>query len=142
MKRRKRTEILIQGDPKLAERFAKSIAENYAYQEIIAPQHGLTMVKMRESAKNSLFYMGEVLVTEAKIEIQNSIGIGIVIGMEKKLAHHLAMIDAAYKANLPETTQWETALLEEEKNIKINLAKKQAKLFETKVDFQTMDTGD
>ncbi|WP_087973834.1 phosphonate C-P lyase system protein PhnG [Oceanobacillus rekensis] len=139
MKRRRRTEILIQGDPLLAENLAESIITTYECQEIIPPQYGLTMVKMRESAKNSLFYIGEVLVTEAKVEIKGNLGIGIVAGIQEELAKYLAIIDAAYKADLPETVEWEPRLLEAERNITRERAKKQAELFETKVDFQTMD---
>ena len=139
MKRRQRTEILIQGDSQLAQQFAESIMDTYECREILAPQYGLTMIKMRETAKNSLFYIGEVLITEAKVEINNRIGIGIVVGMEDELAKHLAIIDAAYKADLPETITWEAQLIEAEKQITKELAKKQAELFETKVSFETME---
>jgi len=139
MKRRQRTEIFIQGDSQLAQQFAESIMDTYECREILAPQYGLTMIKMRETAKNSLFYIGEVLITEAKVEINNRIGIGIVVGMKDELAKHLAIIDAAYKADLPETTTWEAQLIEAEKQITKELAKKQAELFETKVSFETME---
>lgn len=139
MKRRQRTEILIQGDSQLAQQFAESIMDTYECREILAPQYGLTMIKMRETAKNSLFYIGEVLITEAKVEINNRIGIGIVVGMKEELAKHLAIIDAAYKADLPETTTWEAQLIKAEKQITKELAKKQAELFETKVSFETME---
>lgn len=139
MKRRQRTEILIQGDGQLAQQFAESIMDTYECREILAPQYGLTMIKMRETAKNSLFYIGEVLITEAKVEINNRIGIGIVVGMKDELAKHLAIIDAAYKADLPEKTTWEVQLIKAEKQITKELAKKQAELFETKVSFETME---
>ncbi|RDW15851.1 phosphonate C-P lyase system protein PhnG [Oceanobacillus arenosus] len=139
MKRRKRTQILIQSDHRLAKDFAESIIQNYNCQEIVAPHYGLTMVKMRESAKNSLFYIGEVLVTEAKVEINNQIGIGIVVGMQDELARHLAIIDAAYKANLPETMEWNSQLQRAEQQVINKRAKEQAELFETKVNFETMD---
>ena len=139
MKRRRRTEILIQGDCSLARSFAKTIVDSYECREIVAPQYGLTMIKMRESAKNSLFYIGEVLVTEAKVEIEKRIGIGIVVGMQDELAKHLAIIDAAYKANLPETAGWKAELIEEEHNIIKQRSKGQAELFETKVRFETME---
>ncbi|MGJ9459139.1 phosphonate C-P lyase system protein PhnG [Oceanobacillus sp. CF4.6] len=139
MKRRKRTEILIQGDSKLAEKFAESIIHNYECQEIISPQYGLTMVKMRESAKKSLFYIGEVLVTEAKVEINHCIGIGVVTGMQDELAKNLAIIDAAYKADLLEIEEWEPQLMEAEQQIMKARAKDQAEIFETKVNFETMD---
>ncbi|GAB3062253.1 phosphonate C-P lyase system protein PhnG [Virgibacillus ainsalahensis] len=139
MKRRRRTEILIQGEPSLAHKFATEIIETYDCMEIIAPHYGMTMVKMRESAKNSLFYLGEVLVTEAKVEIQQQIGIGLVAGMHEELAMDLAIIDAAYKADLPESRKWEEELLHAEQYIEEAKAKKQAELFETKVNFETMD---
>src|SRR5690625_2664025 len=107
MKRRRRTKILIQEDSDLARDFAEAILERYECREIVAPQHGLTMIKMRESAKNSLFYIGEVLVTEVKVEIQHCVGIGIIVGMKEERARDMAIIDAAYKANLPETEAWE-----------------------------------
>ncbi|WP_010648701.1 phosphonate C-P lyase system protein PhnG [Oceanobacillus massiliensis] len=139
MKRRRRTEILIQGDPELAGNLAEEIMNRYECQEIIAPHYGLTMIKMRETAKNALFYIGEVLITEAKVEINRCIGIGIVTGMQDDLAKHLAIIDAAYKANLPETSEWDSLLKEAERQIKRKKAKEQGELFETKVNFETMD---
>jgi len=139
MKRRRRTEILIQGDPNLAEKFAERIMKNYTCNEISAPTYGLTMMKMRETAKNSLFYIGEVLITEAKVEINQQIGIGLVVGMKDELARNLAVIDAAYKAELPETKEWEAELLKEERLIDEEKRKKQAEISKTKVQFETMD---
>lgn len=139
MKRRRRTGILIQGNPNLARKFAEEIKNKYSFREISAPSYGLTMMKMRETAKNSLFYIGEVLVTEAKVEINQEIGIGLVIGMKDELATQLAMIDAAYKAKLPETENWKNELLEEERAIKQAKINKQAEVLQTKVDFETME---
>ncbi|MUK90328.1 phosphonate C-P lyase system protein PhnG [Ornithinibacillus sp. L9] len=139
MNRRRRTEILIQGNSDLAREFAEHIMEHYPYREVMSPRYGLTMIKMRETAKNSLFHLGEVLVTEAKVEIKQQIGIGIVIGMKEELAKHLAIIDSAFKANLKETKEWEERLLEEEESILTEKIKKQTELLETRVQFETMD---
>ncbi|MGG4180731.1 phosphonate C-P lyase system protein PhnG [Virgibacillus pantothenticus] len=139
MKRRRRTEILVQANTDLAKSLAYQIKQTYTYKEIVAPQYGLTMVKMRESAKKSLFYIGEMLVTEAKVEINEQIGIGVVQGMQDDLATNLAIIDAAYNAQLPETLAWEDVLLEAEADIHHKRAKQQAELMETKVSFETMD---
>ncbi|CEI81651.1 Phosphonate metabolism protein PhnG [Oceanobacillus oncorhynchi] len=139
MKRKRRTEILIQSDTDLAESLANQIKQTYSFKEIVAPQYGLTMVKMRESAKKSLFYIGEVLVTEAKVELNGQIGIGIIQGMHDGLALNLAIIDAAYNASFPETLSWKDALVAAEAEIKRKKAKQQAELMETKVSFETMD---
>lgn len=139
MNRRRRTEILIQGNGQLAKQFAEAIEHTYECKEISAPQYGMTMIKMRETAKNSLFYIGEALITETKVEINGRIGIGIVIGMEQELSRQLALIDAAYKAELPETVEWQVKLAAEEQEIAQLRAHQQAELFETKVNFETME---
>lgn len=97
------------------------------------------MVKMREAAQKSLFYLGEVFVTEAKVQIKDKLGIGIVTGNNQELAYYLAVIDAAYNAGLEETANWEQRLLDEEIKIKKKAEKEQRKILMTKVNFETMD---
>ena len=106
MNRKRRTEILIRGDRKLSKKIAEEIKEKYDIKSVNEPENGLVMIKMRESAKKQLFYLGEVLVTEAKVYINGNLGMGIVIGNEEKLAHNLAIIDAAYKGQLQEISKW------------------------------------
>ena len=139
MKRHRRTQILIQSEPKLAEEMASEITERYLVQEMIAPRQGLTMVKMRETAKKSLFYMGEVLMTEAMVEIHGHTGIGMIVGMEEERSKHLAIIDAAYQADLPETTPWSDLLIRAEQELTQKQAREHAQLLKTKVSFETMD---
>lgn len=140
MNRRKRTEILIRGSKELAKNLAKEIKEKYEIKTIDEPNNGLVMIKMRETAKKQLFYLGEVLVTEAKIQINGHLGMGIVAGDEEELAINLAIIDGAYKADLKETSKWEELLLNEEKIIKEKEDKLSQKILETKVDFTTMNS--
>ncbi|KAB8137773.1 phosphonate C-P lyase system protein PhnG [Gracilibacillus oryzae] len=139
MKRKRRTEILIEGDPSLAKELSEMILHKYRCKELVAPRQGMTMVKMRETAKNSLFYIGEVLITEAKVEVMDHIGAGIVVGIKEELAKQLAIIDAAYKAALPETEEWGKKLMEEEQRIKQAKIQEQEELLKTKVLFETMD---
>ncbi|EKN65917.1 hypothetical protein BABA_18012 [Neobacillus bataviensis LMG 21833] len=140
MKRKRRTEILINGSKKLAAAMANEILENYIASMMEEPNDGLVMVKVRESAKKSLFYIGEVFVTECKVSIHDSLGIGVVTGHEKELAYQLAVIDAAYTAGLKETESWEKLLLQEEKKIAMDRADKLKQVLNTKVSFETMDT--
>ena len=100
------------------------------------------MIKMRETAKKSLFYLGEVLVTETKVQINQSFGIGIVVGDEEELSYQLAVIDAAYEANLVETKKWTLLFEEEEKRIQKNRSKQEAAILKTKVNFEMMDVLD
>ena len=92
-----------------------------------------------EASKKTLFYIGEVLVTESKILIEGKLGIGIVSGNKMELAYCLGVIDAAYNADLKETKFWEGTLLCEEIKIKEEMKKREAKILMTKVNFESMD---
>lgn len=139
MTRRERTEILIKGSPAVAQKLAADILKQYRIKNLEQENNGLVMLKMREKAKQSLFYLGEVLVTECKVMINDRVGIGMVKGYESELAYNLAVIDAAYNAGLPETEEWTEVLLLEKERIEREFLACQNKILKTKVNFDTMD---
>jgi alpha-D-ribose 1-methylphosphonate 5-triphosphate synthase subunit PhnG len=138
MNRKRRTEILINGSSEVAKRLCEEIESRYDVKIVEEPNYGLVMIKMREGAKKSLFYLGEILVTEAKVEVNGKLGIGIVSGNNEMLSYWLAVIDAAYNAEVEEAIGWEEILIYEEINIDEELRKEQAKILMTKVNFDTM----
>ncbi|WP_028611517.1 phosphonate C-P lyase system protein PhnG [Paenibacillus harenae] len=142
MQRKKRTEILINGAREIPARLAEQIYERYEVNTIEQPNNGLVMTKLRETAKKSLFYLGEVFITECKVQINNVIGLGIVKGHEPELAYQLAVIDAAYRAELKETASWSEVLIAEEEAIRRKRTLRQSKILQTKVNFETMDDGE
>lgn len=139
MNRRRRTKILIRAGKDLAKNLANEIKEKYEIKSIEEPNNGLVMVKLRETAKKELFYLGEVLVTEYKVYVNGTLGLGIVTGDEEELAYNLAIIDGAYRNNVKEIEKWEEMLLNEEQSIKKREEKETRKILETKVDFSTMN---
>ncbi|MDQ0206973.1 phosphonate C-P lyase system protein PhnG [Alkalicoccobacillus murimartini] len=139
MKRHMRTKILVESGPALAAQLADEVIAGYSVVEMVAPRQGLTMVKMRETAKKSLFFIGEALITEAMVEIDGHVGMGMIVGMDEERARHLAIIDAAYQAELPETKQWTNWLLAAQDELNAKQAKEHAQLMKTKVSFDTMD---
>lgn len=139
MNRKRRCKVLIDGNSKIAEQLAAVIKSNYKINVLDVPNNGLVMLKMRENAKQSLFYIGEVAVIEARVEVQGSIGLGVLIGSDSQLAYNLAVIDAAYNANLPEILSWREILLAEEGLIENKIKSKTASILKTKVNFETMD---
>lgn len=139
MERKQRTKILIKGSTEIPQRLAKEIIDQYDVEHIEEPNHGLIMVKMREIAQKSLFYLGEIFVTECKVRIHDVIGIGIVRGDQPKLAYELAVIDAAYNAGLKETKDWKELLLAEEQKIQQKKNQFKSKVLKTKVNFETLD---
>ena len=129
----------MQGTPALRRRLADEIADRHDVRTVAEPSQGLVMTPMRETARGSRFYLGEVLVTEAKAQIDGRIGLGIIAGDDAESAWQLAVIDAAYNAELPETRGWDAALTEEAEVIERRLGEEHARVLETRVDFQTMD---
>jgi alpha-D-ribose 1-methylphosphonate 5-triphosphate synthase subunit PhnG len=97
------------------------------------------MLKMRETARNGLFYMGELFITEAKVSIEGSIGLGMIAGDDREAARELAIVDAAYNAGLAESGEWERLLVEEEANIARREAVEAARVARTRVTFDSMD---
>lgn len=58
-----------------------------------APQKTLVMVKVRESVKNSLFYLGEVLATECMVTVDRAKGVSVIAGDDFEKAIAAAIID-------------------------------------------------
>jgi len=139
--RNRRTKILIDGKPEIAQKISQDLCAQYKVVALEEPNEGLVMVRMRETAQNTLFNLGEVLVTEAKVMINDSIGIGIVEGHRSDLARDLAIIDAAWTAGLPECEKWEALLLAEENAIILRRLAESRSILDTRVRFETMDTG-
>ena len=71
--------------------------EELDFDIISGPSEGLVMVKTREHAKNTLFYMGEVLITETKIRHGSVVGTGLVKGSDNELSQAMAFIDLSIK---------------------------------------------
>ena len=69
MTRKRRTRILIEGDPVLARYICANIEARTKISITSEPREVLVMNKVRETAKNSLFYLGEALLTECKVSI-------------------------------------------------------------------------
>lgn len=138
MKRQQRTKLLIDVGRSEALEFAAQIEANYNVVDVQPAREGLVMVKMRESSHQSLFFIGEVLITEAKVKIGEHFGVGLVKEYEPELARALAIVDAAYNAQLAETNAWQTRfdtlqarLIEQQQHVKRSVER-------TKVNFNTM----
>ena len=63
------------------------------------PQKTLVMVKVRESIKNSLFYLGEVLATECMVTVNGVKGMSVIAGDQFDKARNIAVIDGYLNGN-------------------------------------------
>ena len=136
--RKKWTALFIRYGKEEALEFYALHKDHIEFETVSEPTQGLTMIKVREHAQNSLFYLGEVLVTETKLRCKKEIGLGVVKGDEPELSTALAFIDLCFK-----TDQFLFTL----KNILSDLeAKEEAavhektqEILQTKVNFDMMN---
>lgn len=96
MSRRARTEILVKSPAALAHDLARAIEAELPVRVVVPPRQGLVMNQVRETARNSRFYLGEALMSECRVRIGDVEGLGVVLGADDELARSLAVIDAAY----------------------------------------------
>jgi len=67
---------------------------------VIKNQTGLAMVPYRDSANGTVFHLGEVLVAEAHIRLDDGTeGYGMVMGRDNTFAMAVAVLDAAMQSN-------------------------------------------
>ncbi|CAD2080334.1 Alpha-D-ribose 1-methylphosphonate 5-triphosphate synthase subunit PhnG [Jeotgalicoccus aerolatus] len=112
--------------------------EELDFDIISGPSEGLVMVKTREHAKNTLFYMGEVLITETKIRHGSVVGTGLVKGSDNELSQAMAFIDLSIK--MEQFTTELNEILNTLKNVEANdIAEKTEKILQTKVSFEMMN---
>lgn len=142
MKRYERTRALVEGDPTLAHEIVKQLEGECGAPVVLGePHEELVMVKVRETAKNSLFYLGEALMTSCRVRLDDVVGLGLVLGSDRCLAYELAVIDAAFSGDTGKARAdfWEPKLLEQLKYIEQREAEGLRRNATTRVDFSTME---
>lgn len=139
LKRRQLTELLVRSDQALLNQVVDHLEKTCQFEIMSPPVEGLAMIKLREHAQNSLFYVGEVQVTECRVRLGDVIGTGLIQGPYPYRAIQLAKVDAAYRAGVPEL--WELQPLLDDYQWQLKQADWSAwqTTLETKVDFSTME---
>lgn len=138
MDRKQWTKLFAKYGRKQAINFYNNFKNELEYEVISEPSEGLVMVKTREHARNTLFYMGEVLITESKIRHGSTVGVGLVKGSDNEFSQALAFIDLSFK--LEQFTAELNEILNEFKNIEAtDIADRTEKILQTKVSFEMMN---
>ncbi|MCL2632198.1 MAG: phosphonate C-P lyase system protein PhnG [Coriobacteriia bacterium] len=75
MTRHRRTRILVEGNPALADHICTAIESQTVVTMVQSPHEVLVMNKVRETAQNCLFFLGEVLITECRVSLHQSISV-------------------------------------------------------------------
>jgi len=136
MEKRRLSKILAKADRNAVISMSANILKNHRPVIVKEPGKTLAMIKMREPVKNSLFYIGEVIVCEAIVEIDGFKGIAVLMGDDTEKTLNMAIIDAA--VNNGTFTETATLLaLEKEQNDRE--MRENAMFLKTMVNFESLD---
>lgn len=99
MTKRELSAILAKASAEDVAVLAEPIKAKAQIQVLKEPQKTLVMVKVRESIKNSLFYLGEVLATECMVTVNGVKGMSVIAGDQFDKAMNIAVIDGYLNEN-------------------------------------------
>jgi len=136
MDKKRLSKILAKSDRQDVAVLSAEIQKTHRPVIIKGPGKTLTMIKMREPVKQSLFYIGEVIVCEAVVELDGVKGVAVVMGDDSEKALDMAIIDAAVNKGVF-TGMDKLLALEKEQNDR--LMRENAMHLKTMVNFESMD---
>ncbi|MCS7200242.1 MAG: phosphonate C-P lyase system protein PhnG [Caldimicrobium sp.] len=129
--------LISRADRKVIRRF-RALIEKEPIKVIKEPTAGSIMVTAKDFL-DVAFCLGEVLVTEALVEYEDTKGYGLIIGDEPEKALVLAFIDAVYKSkNESLKKKLETILLKTKTTIEEKDKLERAVISKTRVNFEIM----
>lgn len=137
------TKILINMNYEKLEQIYLMIKNKSNISIIKAPSLATVMVRANESVKNTTFNLGEILVTECSVKVDESLGYGIVAENNEKKAICLATIDAVLHSNNNKFDELKNyinkSIYEESLRYEQELINEFSLINKTKVQFNTMD---
>jgi alpha-D-ribose 1-methylphosphonate 5-triphosphate synthase subunit PhnG len=136
MNKKRLTKILAKADKRHVAAMAADIQKTHRPVIVKEPRKTLSMIKMREPVRESLFYIGEVIVSEAVVEIDGVQGAAVVMGDDAEKTLDMAIIDAAINKGV--FTGMET-LLTLEKQQNALMMRENALHLKTRVNIESMD---
>lgn len=137
MEKRRLSQILARTDAQNVRELAEEIKTEYTTVLIKAPEKSLAMIRMREPVKESLFYLGEVIVSEAIVELDGVKGMAVLMGDDFDKVLDMAVIDAACKKGVFQRYDRLEALEQEQA---LRIQKENALFMQTMVNFNSMDS--
>ena len=136
MEKNRVTRILAKADKRIIVSLSAEIQKAHNPIIVKEPSNALAMIKMRDPVKQGLFYVGEVIVCEAAVEIDGVKGVAVIMNDDVGKALDMAIIDAAM--NIGAFTGWNTLInLEKEQND--TLMRENAMHLKTVVNFESID---
>lgn len=137
MEKKRLTKILCKASDDTVRALAQEIKNQYPVVVVKEPEKTLTMIKMHEPVHESLFYIGEVIVSEAIVTLGDAKGVAVIMGDNYEKVLNMAIIDAACNKGV----FTEMSVLEAlEKQQQLEVEKENAMFMKTMVNFTSMHT--
>ncbi|MFL8800931.1 MULTISPECIES: phosphonate C-P lyase system protein PhnG [unclassified Clostridioides] len=137
------TKILINMDLGELEKIYSMIKDISSISIIKDPNLATVMVRANESVNNTTFNLGEILVTECSVKVDESLGYGIVAENDNKKVVYLATIDAVLHSNNTKFDELKNyinkSVYEENLRYEQEIIDEFSLINKTKVQFNTMD---
>ena len=137
MEKRRISKILARAGKEEVKRLAGEIKEKYSPVIVKSPEKSLAMIRMREPVQESLFYLGEVIVSEAIVDLDGAKGVAVIMGDDFDKVLDMAVIDAACNKGVFQRYDFLEQLEKEQTH---RLEKENALFMQTMVSFQSMDS--
>jgi len=130
------SKILAKADRQTVAALSADIQKQHRPVIVKEPGKTLTMIKMREPVKQSLFYIGEVIVCEAAVELDGVKGVAVLMGDDTEKTLNMAIIDAAVNKGVFAETDTLLTLEREQNEL---VMRENAMHLKTMVNFESMD---
>lgn len=141
MTKKEVSEILVRASKEEVCRIARDIRKRHQIVLVKPPQKTLVMVKVRESIKQSLFYLGEVLATECMVTVDGEKGVSVMASDDFEKTECAAVIDGflnRMKADREARQKIEDMILQLKEKQELSRAALNRELMKSKVNFQVM----
>ena len=139
MNKRELFRILSLTDGEEVTALCRQVAGQYEVEVLRKPETNLVMLKVRENARNSLFYAGEALACECMVRIGEAKGFAACLGDDLDKVYAMAVIDAVLNGALPACGQIYTALADWGERIDEAQGAEAGLTMSTKVNFSVME---
>ena len=138
MDKRRLTKVLVRADKSDVAAMSADIQKIYRPLIVKEPDKTLTMIKLRDPVRRGMFYIGEIIVCEASVEIDGVQGISVLMGDDAEKALDMAIIDAAINKEVFDGFE---KLAELEKKQNQREMQERVMNLNTTVNFASMDQG-
>ena len=136
---RERSEVVARASVEEITQLAEELKQKYPFIVERQPEKSLAMMPAQDPIHKTRFFLGEALICQAMVSINHIRGVCVLMGDDLEKVTAGAIIDAAFRAELPECEALESALGRLAEAQWGLLCKEAALIEKSSVEFTTME---